>query len=106
MTTRTEFKPGDRIRRIRYPISLVAPLGFETEVVKVEGGGVWYRDKYGQVFTSTPEYFELIHPATFEVKTVVAFQGEPIRDMTRERLLEVIEVLGREAYPDIFKEAA
>lgn len=112
MTTTVKLKAGDRVRRIAHPIDTVAPLGFETEVTRVSDTGPWspsvfYRSRDGfEVSTKHPEYFELIRPAGFQLKTLITFEGEPIREMTRERLLEVIEFLGREAYPDIFKEAA
>lgn len=37
---------------------------------------------------------------------IITFRGEPVQDMTRERLLEVVQHLAEVAYPDAFRVAA
>lgn len=54
----TEFKVGDRVRRIKDPANW-APLGFESQLVHLNGG-LGCKDKSGAVTGMMPEQWELV----------------------------------------------
>jgi hypothetical protein len=79
----TNLKAGDRIRRIGNPVEGVAPLGFETQVVEIREGRLWYNDIDGYKVHSedTEGLWELIE------------SSGPVRTVTRKEV--VTGVYGR-----------
>jgi len=56
-------KVGDRVRRVAEGYSTVCPIGFETEITKIEGGRIWYIDVDGDE-TSSDAGSSVWEPAT------------------------------------------
>jgi hypothetical protein len=76
-------KVGERVRRVAKGYSTVCPIGFETEITKIEGGRIWYIDVDGDEASSgagSSVWEPVVAPATTAPLTIEAGKFYRTRD--------------------------